>query len=235
MTFKRLYLAGRNPAIPVEDFPRQWRSHAKVAASFPSVGVRYLRVQHCTKLESTPSIPGSSNAHAGVALLTMTELLVSKPSEDRQEIRERLRPDEVRVFGDVVSKWSLYTEEVVLKDGPPDNICVMLFLKRRQSISREEFDRHCAGPHADLMLKEAQTCPVLRRYVQDRGLVEPPAGYEFDCVSELWFDNIDDAARFMTDAGYRNGVQADLANFCEVDALVTMATRITYSWSPAAA
>ena len=235
MTFKRLYLAGRNPAIPVEDFPRQWRSHAKVAASFPSVGVRYLRVQHCTKLQDTPMIPGSSNGHAGVALLTMTELLVSKPSEDSQEVRERLRPDEVRVFGDVVSKWSLYTEEVVLLDGPPENICVMLFLKRRKNMSREAFDRHCAGAHADLILKQGRVCPVLRRYVQDRGLVEPPPGYEFDCVSELWFDNIEDAARFMNEPGYRSGVQTDLATFCDMEPMVTMATRITYSWSPSPA
>lgn len=235
MTFKRLYLAGRNPEIPVEDFPRQWRSHAKVAASFPSVGVRYLRVQHCTKLQDTPTIPGSSNDHAGVALLTMTELAVSRPSEDSAEVRERLRPDEVRVFGDVVSKWSLYTEEVVLMDGPAENICVMLFLKRGKTISKEAFERHCAGAHADLVLKQARACPVLRRYAQDRGLVEPPPGYEFDCVSELWFDNIEDAARFMNDAGYRNGVQADLANFSDVGAMVTMATKVTYSWSPSPA
>jgi uncharacterized protein (TIGR02118 family) len=235
MSFKRLYLAGRNPAIPVEDFPRQWRRHAKVAAGFPSVGVRYLRVQHCTKIDDTSSIPGSSNGHAGVALLTMSELLVSKPSEDSQEIREHLRPDEVRVFGDVVSKWSLYTEEVVLKDGPPENVCVMLFLKRKEGLSRADFDRHCAGTHADLVLAQGRVVPSLRRYVQDRGLVEPPPGYEFDCVSELWFDDIEGAARFMNDAGYRQGVEADLERFCDTRTLVTMVTRVTYSWSPAAA
>lgn len=233
MTFKRLYLAGRNPAIPVEDFPRQWRRHAKVAAGFPSVGVRYLRVQHCTKVEDTPAIPGSANRHAGVALLTMSELAVSRPSEDSPEIREYLRPDEVRVFGDVVSKWSLYTEEIVLKDGPPENVCVMLFLKRKAGLSREEFDHHCAGIHAESVLALGRVVPTLRRYVQDRGLVEPPPGYEFDCISELWFDDIDGAIRFMNDARYRQGIAAELDRFCDTDALVIMVTRITYSWSPA--
>ena len=63
-------------------------------------------------------------------------------------------------------------------------------------------------------------------------LVTPPVGYEFDCVSELWFDDIEAATRFMGDSRYRNGIAADLTTFCDIDSLVTMVTQVTYSWSP---
>ena len=233
MAYKRLYLAGRNPAIAVEDFPRQWRRHAKVAGGFPTVGVTYSRVQQCTKIANTDAIPGSSNSHAGVALLTMPKLVVSKPSEDSQEIREKLRPDEVRVFGDVVSKWSLYTEEVVAKDGPPDKVCVMQFLKRKEGLSGDEFHRYWSATHAPLLLRLDVVLAGVRRYVQDRVLVEPPEGYEFDGVSELWFDTLDDAIKTLTDERYRATVASDHANFCKTGDMVTMVTEVTHSWSPA--
>lgn len=66
-------------------------------------------------------------------------------------------------------------------------IKVMLFVKRREGFTREQFrDRYEAG-HVPLAIAELQH---LRRYARNfvtpvRGLPEP----DFDVVTEFWFDD----------------------------------------------
>jgi len=66
-------------------------------------------------------------------------------------------------------------------------IKVMLFVKRKEGLTREEFrDRYESG-HVPLAIKELEH---LRRYARNfvvpvRGLPEP----EFDVVTEFWFED----------------------------------------------
>jgi len=66
-------------------------------------------------------------------------------------------------------------------------IKVMLFIRRKEGLTREEFrDRYEAG-HAPLAIRELQH---LRRYARNfvlpvKGLPEP----DFDVVTEFWFDD----------------------------------------------
>ena len=62
-------------------------------------------------------------------------------------------------------------------------------IKRKPGLSREEFARHYEEVHAPLILKHS---PTLKRYVRNHVIV--PAGAEepeYDCVTELWYDNMD--------------------------------------------
>lgn len=62
-------------------------------------------------------------------------------------------------------------------------------IKRKPGLSREEFVRHYEEVHAPLALKYF---PTFKRYV--RNYVLPVPGIEdaeFDCLTEVWYDNME--------------------------------------------
>ena len=66
-------------------------------------------------------------------------------------------------------------------------------LKRKPGLSREEFIRHYEEVHVPLVLSHFRT---MRRYV--RNYVITPPGVEepdFDCITEVWFDNMKELKR----------------------------------------
>lgn len=228
MSVKRIYLTRRNPAIKAEDFPREWRRHAALAASFSNVNRRYTRVAQCTKVEGLAVQP--HNDYAGVALLWMESLEVALEVNTDRDIIERLRPDEVRVFGMEVVHCSMFTEERVLKDGAAAGFVVIEFLARAQGLSQEDFAQRWQA-HATAVLGNSAASRLMRRYAQDLVVRQPPPGYEFDGVSEMWFDSLEDAVALLDDADYVANVQASRAAFCDTRRTVLMPTRVTHAWS----
>jgi len=227
MSVKRIYLTRRNPAIKAEDFPREWRRHAALAASFSTVNKRYTRVAQCTKTEGLPLHP--QNDYAGVALLWMESLEVALEVNNDRDIIEKLRPDEVRVFGMEVAHCAMFTEERVLKDGTAAGFVVIEFLARAPGISQEAF-AHQWEAHADVVLGNKTVQRLVRRYAQDLVVRQPPPGYEFDGVSEMWFDSMEDAVATLNEPGYISDVQARRAAFCDIGRTVLMPTKVTHAW-----
>lgn len=79
----------------------------------------------------------------------------------------------------------------------------IVLIKRKPELSREEFAKHYEEVHAPLALKHL---PMIKRYVRNH--VVDVAGMEgpgFDCLTELWFDTLEDAAKVIefvqSDAG----------------------------------
>ena len=79
----------------------------------------------------------------------------------------------------------------------------IVLIKRKSELSREEFEKHYEEVHAPLALKHL---PMIKRYVRNH--VVGVAGMEapdFDCLTELWFDTLEDAAKVIefvqSDAG----------------------------------
>jgi uncharacterized protein (TIGR02118 family) len=76
-------------------------------------------------------------------------------------------------------------------------------IKRKSGISREEFAKHYEEVHAPLALKHL---PMIRRYLRNH-VVDVPGveGPDFDCMTELCFDSVEDALRVVefvqSDAG----------------------------------
>lgn len=94
-------------------------------------------------------------------------------------------------------------------------IKLVFTLRRREDITREEFQRYWREQHAPLVRRHADALRI-RRYVQvharDTDLDEAiagPRGSEprfYDGVAELWWDSLEElAAAFSSDAGRAAG------------------------------
>ena len=94
-------------------------------------------------------------------------------------------------------------------------IKLVFTLRRREGMSREEFQRYWREEHAPLVRRHAETLRI-RRYVQtharDTDLDEALAGSRgsearaYDGVAELWWDSLEDLmAGFSSEAGQAAG------------------------------
>jgi uncharacterized protein (TIGR02118 family) len=90
-------------------------------------------------------------------------------------------------------------------------IKLVFTLRRREGMTREEFQRYWREEHAPLVQRHAETIH-LRRYVQVHmrethldEAISGPRGAEprfYDGVAELWWDSLDDlTAAFTSEAG----------------------------------
>lgn len=94
-------------------------------------------------------------------------------------------------------------------------IKLVFTLRRREDMTREEFQRHWREQHAPLVKRHANALHI-RRYVQvharDTDLddaIAGPRGSEprfYDGVAELWWDSLEElVAAFSSDAGQAAG------------------------------
>ena len=94
-------------------------------------------------------------------------------------------------------------------------------LRKREGLSREEFLSYWQGVHAAL----ARKLPGVRRYVISPAVSLPGTRGQprFDGLAELWFDDLEAfRAAFATPQG--RAAVADLANFAQTEALVSVVT-----------
>jgi hypothetical protein len=228
MTIKRIYLTRRNPAISAQDFPREWRRHAAYAASFSTVSKRYTRVAQCTKFEEPPVHP--VNDYAGVALLWMESLEVAMEINQDPSVLQYLRPDEVRVFGSEIVNCAMLTEERVVLEGTAAPVVVIEFLRRAPHLSAQDFLDAWSGDFSKKMLGSPTVKQYVQRYAQNRVIMPPPPGYEYDGVSEMWFKSPEDAFSLLESADYRDTLQAARTRFCNESGTTLMLTRVTHAW-----
>ena len=69
----------------------------------------------------------------------------------------------------------------------------IVLIKRKPGLSPEEFIKQYEEMHVPLLLKH---CPTIKRYVRNyvrTTLLTPPGveELEFDCVTEVWYDNME--------------------------------------------
>ena len=108
-----------------------------------------------------------------------------------------------------------------------------ILLKRKDSLTHEQFVEHHKTAHADLFMSIGVVKQTVRRYVQQHTLaVElpgmPPAKY--DGITELWFDDVDALGRCFSDAEYMQLVRPDEESFLDLhgcDFIVSMENVIT--------
>ena len=73
-------------------------------------------------------------------------------------------------------------------------IKTIALIKRKEGITREEFVKHYKEVHAPLALKYL---PQIKRYIRNYIIDTGMEGPNFDCISEFWFDSIEDAMGIM--------------------------------------
>ncbi len=74
-------------------------------------------------------------------------------------------------------------------------IKTIALIKRKPGISREEFVAHYEDVHAPLALKHL---PMIKKYIRNHVVDIPDVeGPDFDCISEFWFDSLEEAMGVM--------------------------------------
>ena len=70
-------------------------------------------------------------------------------------------------------------------------IKTIALIKRKEGIPPEEFINHYEEVHAPLAIKHL---PMIKKYVRNHiNSVMVPPSFDFDCISEFWFESIEDA------------------------------------------
>ena len=94
-----------------------------------------------------------------------------------------------------------------------------ILLKRKGSLTQEQFVEHHKTVHADLFMSVPVVKETVRRYVQQHTLPVdlpgmPPAKY--DGITELWFDDVEALGRCFSDAEYMQRIRPDEESFLDL-------------------
>ena len=94
-----------------------------------------------------------------------------------------------------------------------------ILLKRKPSLTPEQFAAHHKDVHAALFLSVPAVQATVRRYVQQHAVqVElpgmPPAKY--DGITELWFDDVEALGRCFSDSEYLARIRPDEESFLDL-------------------
>ncbi len=97
-------------------------------------------------------------------------------------------------------------------------IKTIALMKRKPGIPREEFVTHYEDVHVPLSLR---LLPWFRHYVRNHvRRVITPSEFGFDCLSQFWFDSLDDAMKLMEFVQSDDGlpIREDEQNFLDTSA-----------------
>jgi hypothetical protein len=234
MGHKMIYLARRNPVATAAEFPKLWRSHAAFVSQFGSVGSRFTQVMQCSRVLDVPGVAGASQDYDGVAVLSCPTLEDTHTQGLPPDIRVKVDADERRVFDGLVEDFTMRAREHVLLDAGFDaareRAALITFMKARPGTGREALARAWCENHGPALLAAPAIAGRAVRYVLNEIVEQPPAGYDYDAISELWFQSVADAVAALADLA----TQAAIHRHTEVldpARHVQMFTRITHTWT----
>ena len=95
-----------------------------------------------------------------------------------------------------------------------------ILLKRKPSLTQEEFVDYHRTSHAALFMSVPVVRDTVRRYVQQHTLPVDLPGMpapKYDGITELWFDDIEAIGRLFSDAEYMKVIRPDEASFIDLE------------------
>ena len=184
---RQIYLVSRNPALSAEEFRREWRKHAKLAAQFPAVSAPYTRIAQCLNARSPQVWPGSSQDFDGLNLLDVTSLQAVRSIWKLPEVIETMVPDERRVFSDCVENTSLLALAEVLHDGPQGTVGVLELVRRSDNLTAEAFTQNLRD------CERASSVADRGRLVLNQVQGTPPTAFSYDAIIERWLSGPEEA------------------------------------------
>jgi hypothetical protein len=234
MDYKMVYLARRNPSCKAEDWPRHWRSHAVYCSQFPAIGAPISSLHYCSRqlqptLNGDPFNPPGVADYDGVAIVASQSADSFGDNDLPRDLRDKIDQDERRVFSTLTPNFSFLCEEVLVLGGTPGKAAVIRFLSRQAGSAREDFLAHLGGVHADIAKRATDAAGTVTRYVHNRLRKDPPKGYPFDAIVEMWFSSAENAAQSLVNDAFAPLIK-DLGTFCDMKQTVTMLTYVTHSW-----
>lgn len=101
-------------------------------------------------------------------------------------------------------------------------IKLIVMIKRKQGMSKEEFDAYWSGPHADQVLGCADFKRHIRRYVQSHvvtqeGIRLPWGVSDYDGQAELCFDSVEAMNAAFNEPAFLASVGPDDERFIDMD------------------
>jgi hypothetical protein len=192
---KTVYLARRNPDTSYEEFLRNWRHHAKLSGTFPAIVEAHSSVVQCARIPGLEQ-SGINQDFDGANLLGLRNLYLALQVFD-DPARDVLRADELRVFSTYVQDTSLITIETVLSDKPIGKCVLLELVAKRDDLDKASFVKSWTGHSAQALMNSEAFTASAGRLVHNHVIVPPPAGYEFDGVGEVWFDDVANAQQFL--------------------------------------
>ena len=100
-------------------------------------------------------------------------------------------------------------------------IHLLMAIKRKDGLSREEFSRHWREVHAPL----ARRIPGLRGYVQNHSPSVLSRSQAYDGVVEVWMDDRDALKVAFASHAYRNGAYVDEFTFVDIMHVLRLTAR----------
>jgi uncharacterized protein (TIGR02118 family) len=229
MSLKWIYLAKRNPATDHAEFRKRWREHSQLASQFAAtMGRHFTGVRQCAKVQRADLPAALQNPYDGVALLSLRSMQDMREVWSDPGTLGTMIPDEPRVFSTQVMKFSLFATEWVEFDRSEGSFALLSFIRRKAGSDRAAFSARWRDGHAPLLLQVPAADRLVRSYRQNHLFIDPPPGYDFDGVAELWFDSVEDALTLLADPAYRERIDGDLAAFTEPAAAVTLLIEINH-------
>jgi uncharacterized protein (TIGR02118 family) len=101
------------------------------------------------------------------------------------------------------------------EDEDPTMIKMYGLLPKREDVSEAFFQDHWRTVHGPMV----EYVPSIHRYVQSHRRMAPVDGFltsPYSGIAEVWFDSLDDIARFAVDPGYTEHAVLDEPNFIDV-------------------
>lgn len=199
MNYKLIYLAKRNPTIAAVDFGAAWLSHAEFASQWADTFITHFKsARQCVKIHDADVPASFHNDYDGTSLLAMKSWDSLNAARHHPIAYEELKRDEERVFADYVDKWVTPTEEHnVVKRGGGRGFLVS-FLKRRDGIDEEAFQKKLA--EACDAMPALSALGDMTRLVRNRVLEHKAPPYDFSGIVEIWFATPEEAIAAAQDA-----------------------------------
>lgn len=229
MAYKMLYLARRAKDVAWEDWPRTWKSHAIFASQFPAMDGTIDWMRYTTRIDDPAlgELPVST-AHDGVSVAEAQVLDTFLGKGFTREQRDLIDIDELRVFDRYTPDFSFYCRESRPVPGPLGEAAVFRFLKRRDGVSKVDFEAALTGRHGDACVANAGALGV-SRWALNMSIGDVHPDFPFEAIDESWFARPEDAAKALR-APEMAAVVAGLEGVCEPGTMVTMLTRPTHRW-----
>jgi hypothetical protein len=122
---KWIYLARRAAGVTRDEFPKAWRSHARLASRFPDLAGYFQATVYCL-------LSGDADDRFDAAgILTLQDDAAIRAVLDHPDAVATMHPDELRVFEDLVARLSLAADETVVVEGAAGPHARLILLESR--------------------------------------------------------------------------------------------------------
>ena len=196
---KIAYVAKRNPALDHEQFIRRWRQHGALAMGLAQWHT-IVRYAHCDTLAPDGS-PAPCVGFDGIGMTWVSKSFDRWPEDATYEDDQALlRRDELETFSANCVEFMMALRQYTIKFGYGP-VKMNVFVTRESHVSHADFDDFWLNRHSQAVVTDPRSIEFVRRYVQNRVVNDEfESRLGFDGVSEYWFDSVDDANRYFSDA-----------------------------------